>query len=97
MGKVTPELQSALNQALAVLVPALVAWVVAKIKGDTIAKGLSQVTKDTDAAFLKIRAAEEQLGIQTTVQGGKISVTTRAAGAKEGVSLDPQLISQKGR
>lgn len=70
----TPELQKALEQALSVLVPALVAWVVAKFKGDKVTTTVNKVVKDTDAAFMKIRAAEEQLGIQTKVEGGKLNV-----------------------
>ena len=89
----TPELQSALNQALAVLVPAVVAWIVAKIKGDAALKGLNQVTKDTDAAFQKIRAAEEQLGIQTRLEGGKLNVYPALKGNS---SIDSKSLHKEG-
>lgn len=74
MEHLDPALQKAITDALTILIPVLVSWVVAKI---TAAKATISVKKDTDAAFLKLRAHEEQLGIETKVVGGVISVSSR--------------------
>lgn len=53
----SPELQATLTAALAIVLPAVAAVVVAKLRN---------IKADLDAAFSKIRAHEDAMGIKTT-------------------------------
>jgi len=73
-----PALQDALTKLLVVVVSiigaALTSWWQNKTTKVALGKVIDQTTQDTDAAFMKIRAHEDVLGIKTTVTGGKIDV-----------------------
>ncbi len=64
----SPEIEKALTGALLVLIPAFAAWAAAR---------LDKAKKDINAAFLKLRAHEQQIGIETHVSGGRCHVTSR--------------------
>ena len=78
----SPELQKVLNDALVILVPILTSVVSAWFVG-------WKNRKDTDAAFQKIRAHEEVLGIETKVQKGVVHVQSVTRSAVQSPNSQP--------
>lgn len=72
-----PALQKAITDALAILIPVLVSWLVAKL---TASKATVELKKDVDAGFEKARALEDHIGIETKIKDGVLSVSSRSTG-----------------
>ncbi len=70
----SPELQKVANDALLMLMPVFATWVVAKIR---------KAARDINASFIKMRAHEEHMGIETKVEGKKASVSPRQPSPRE--------------
>lgn len=86
--ELSPEAQKVLNDLIVILVPILAAIVSAWFAG-------WKNRRDTNAAFKKIRAHEEYMGIETKVTKGEVHVTSRATGEIVH-SKGPQGLSEKG-
>lgn len=84
----SPELQAVLNDALVVLIPVLTAIITAWFAG-------WKNRKDTNAAFKKIRAHEEYMGIETRVDKGVVHVASRP-GAHKASSANPEPLRKEG-
>lgn len=87
-----PDLQKALTNLVVVVITilgaALTTWWQNKKTKTAVDKSLEQTTQDTDAAFMKLRAHEEVLGIKTTVTKGEINVA-RTSAAPTSINPEP--------